>query len=65
MTGAQKIALVEERNAMTRALTEQRVREQFPEADDREVFLRVVSTWLEPDLMRKAYGWDPELGRPT
>jgi len=65
MSGAQKLAIVEELNAMTRALTEQRIRERYPDADEREIFLRVVATWLEPDLMRRAYGWDPERGRPV
>jgi hypothetical protein len=65
MSGAQKIAIVEELNAITRALTEQRIRERHPDADEREIFLRVVATWLEPELMRRAYGWDPQSGRPV
>jgi hypothetical protein len=63
MSGAQKLAIVEELNSMTRALTEQRIRERYPDADEREIFLRVAATWLEPELMRRAYGWDPERER--
>jgi hypothetical protein len=31
-----------------------------PEADQREMMLRLASRRIEPELMRKAFGWDPE-----
>lgn len=37
------------------------VRLRFPQADEREVFLRAVSTRIPRDLMIAAYGWDPAL----
>jgi hypothetical protein len=36
------------------------VRSQYPNADDREVFLRLAARHLSRDLMIRAYGWDPE-----
>jgi len=27
---------------------------------DREMKLRLASRWLEPELMREAFAWDPE-----
>ena len=36
-------------------------RQRYPDAPDREIDLRVASRWIEPELMRKAFGWDPEV----
>ena len=41
-------------------MSEAGVRLQFPEASDREVFLRAAARRLPRDLMIAAYGWDPE-----
>jgi hypothetical protein len=30
------------------------------EAGDREIRLRLASRWLDPDVMRRAFGWDPD-----
>lgn len=32
----------------------------YPEADEREVFLRVAARRLDRESMIKAYGWDPD-----
>jgi hypothetical protein len=32
---------------------------RHPDADEREVRLRVASRYLDPDLIRKAFDWDP------
>ena len=40
-------------------MAEEDVRRQYPEASEREVFLRAASRRLGRDLMIKAYGWDP------
>ena len=58
MSPAQKIARV---TALTRtvqqlALTD--IRRRHPTASAREQSLRLASRWLEPELMRKAFGWD-------
>ena len=36
------------------------VRLRFPNADEREVFLRAVSLRIPRELMLRAYGWDPD-----
>ncbi len=58
MTPSQKLSRVQE---LTRALKELAlfdVRRRHPEADAREQLLRVASRWMEPELMRRAFGWD-------
>jgi hypothetical protein len=41
-------------------ISEMGVRSRYPQAGDREVFLRVAALHLSRDLMIRAYGWDPE-----
>jgi hypothetical protein len=36
------------------------VRRQYPDIDEQECRLRAASRWLDPELLRKAYGWTPE-----
>ncbi|MDZ4806445.1 MAG: hypothetical protein SGI90_16445 [Candidatus Eisenbacteria bacterium] len=59
MSPSQKMERVCE---LTRALHElalQDVRRRYPEAGVRELELRVASRRLAPELMRRAFGWDP------
>ena len=51
----QVIRLYDEMTALQTA----EVRRLYPNADDREVFLRVTARRLGPELMRKVYGWNP------
>ena len=37
------------------------VRMRYPDADEREVFLRATALRLDPDTMVRVYGWDPRL----
>ena len=58
MSPSQKLERV---RALTRAVQELAlldVRRRHPNADEREQALRVASRWLEPDLMKRAFGWD-------
>ena len=59
MSASEKYRIVASLNETTRQLAEQRIRARHPEASDREIFLRLVSTWLGRDLMLRAYGVDP------
>lgn len=34
------------------------IRRKHPDADERELSLRLASRWIEPELMVKAFGWD-------
>jgi hypothetical protein len=36
------------------------VRRAHPEADERELALRLASRRLDADTMRRAFGWDPD-----
>jgi hypothetical protein len=41
-------------------MAEAGVRARYPEASEREVFLRSAALRIPRDLMIRAYGWDPE-----
>jgi hypothetical protein len=60
MPASEKIAAVLAASHLVLQMYEAGVRLQHPEADDREVFLRVAARHLDRDLMVHAYGWDPE-----
>lgn len=36
------------------------LRRRYPRADERELKLRLASRRIEPELMREAFGWDPD-----
>jgi len=52
-----KLACVLKSSAMLMALTEDSVRRLYPEARDREVFLRSAARHLDRDTMIRAHGW--------
>lgn len=60
MTVEERLQRVFELCALQQSLLESSVRAMFPEADEREVFLRVAARRLGRKLMIKVYGWDPE-----
>ena len=60
MSPAQKIQRVQSLNQTLELLALADVRSRYPDADERECFLRVASRRLPSDLMQKAYGWNPE-----
>jgi hypothetical protein len=41
-------------------MAESGMRARFPDASEREIFLRCAALRIPRDLMIKAYGWDPE-----
>jgi hypothetical protein len=61
MSAAQKLQIVQEliRSAQMLALSD--IKQRYPKANQRELQLRLASRWIEPELMRKAFGWDPEM----
>jgi hypothetical protein len=60
MSAAKKLRCVRDMNQFGQKLALADVRRRHPDADERECRLRVASRWLSADLMRKAFGWDPE-----
>lgn len=60
-TPAEKLARMV---AMTRRIQEiqlAEIRRQHPDADAWELKMRLASRRLEPELMRRAFGWDPDV----
>jgi hypothetical protein len=55
-----KLHCIAELNAGIRAMQRAEIRRRYPQADERELRLRLASRWIEPELMRCAFGWDPE-----
>jgi len=54
-----KIAMVFEMNRFARHMAAMGVRMRYPEASDREVFLRVAALHLMREEMIRVYQWDP------
>jgi hypothetical protein len=61
----EKIAAVFELTELARQMTERGVRAQYPEADEREIFLRTAARWLSREDMIRAYDWDPAAHEQT
>ena len=61
-TPAQRIRRVSQLNDMVRSLVIVDIREKRPNADEREVRLRMASRYISRELMIRAFGWDPDEG---
>ncbi|MFN0087812.1 MAG: hypothetical protein ACKVX9_20640 [Blastocatellia bacterium] len=61
MSAAQKLQIMQDliRAASLLALSD--IRQRYPNVDARELKLRLASRRIEPELMRKAFGWDPDV----
>ena len=60
MTIPQKMARLQQMSKLARTLALQEIRRRYPDADDQEMRLRLASRWIPANLMRKAFGWDPD-----
>lgn len=60
LTPAQKTKSVFELNRLLKGLAEASERKLHPQADDREIFLRVVARRLGRATMKQVYGWSPD-----
>ncbi len=56
-----KLALALRHSAMLIGMSEDSVRRMYPDASEREVFLRAAARRLDRDTMIRAYDWDPEI----
>ncbi len=61
MTASEKIIRVFELSDLILQAAKAGVRQMYPGADEREVFLRATARRLDRETMIKVYGWDPEL----
>jgi hypothetical protein len=57
---SEKAALAFQMLAMSMSLAEDGVRLDYPDAGPREVRLRAAARLYGNDLVRRAFGWDPE-----
>ncbi|MBM3459700.1 MAG: hypothetical protein FJX77_14350 [Armatimonadetes bacterium] len=60
MTGAERLANVRAMNQAGQKLQLANIRRQHPNATPWEIKMRLASRSLCPELMRRAFGWDPE-----
>jgi hypothetical protein len=59
-TGGERMMMAFELSEFANRMSEAGVRARYPEASEREVFLRAAALRLPRDLMIRAYGWDPD-----
>ena len=59
MTDAQKLARVDALTRTVRQLALARIRQEHPEADARELRLRLAALRFDRETMIRAFGWDP------
>lgn len=60
LTPGQKIRAVFDQNRFLEQITEAQERRLHPDADDHEIFLRVIAHRLDRETMLRVYGWFPE-----
>jgi hypothetical protein len=58
MPAWRKIATVRELNRRTTGLALSDIRGKHPHADERELRLRLASRRIDPELLRRQFGWD-------
>jgi len=61
MSAAQKLRIMQDLIRTARLLALSDIKRRYPNAVKRELQLRLASRWIEPELMRKAFGWDHEV----
>jgi hypothetical protein len=59
-TPGERIAIAFELSEFAIRMSESGVRARYPDASEREVFLRAAALRLPRELMLRAYGWDPD-----
>ena len=63
MTPGERAARIFELAEFQEELQRASVRSMYPQAEEREIFLRVAARRLDRDTMIRVYGWDPDLHR--
>jgi hypothetical protein len=59
MSAAEKLALVSELTAAAEELARAGIRARHPDADEREIALRLAALRLDRETMVRLFGWDP------
>ncbi len=60
----EKLAFALRQSAMLMKLSRHGIRKMYPDASEREIFLREAARRFDRDTMIRVYGWDPE-GTPN
>lgn len=60
MNAAQKLAIVSQLTLAAEAMARAGIRERHPNANGREIELRLGALRLDRDTMIRVFGWDPE-----
>ena len=60
MSPSENVATIFRMNEIFWQLVEGSVRREYPQAGEREVFLRTASRHLDSETMIRVYGWDPD-----
>jgi hypothetical protein len=58
-TPGERIEIAFQLTELALQMAESGVRARYPEAGEREIFLRCAALRIPRDLMIRAYGWDP------
>ncbi|MGE0130083.1 MAG: hypothetical protein AB7U82_18520 [Blastocatellales bacterium] len=61
MGAAKKLQIMQDLICAAYTLAMGNIKRNHPNAEPREVMLRLASRRIEPELMRKAFGWDPDV----
>lgn len=61
MSAAEKLAIMQDLINSAHLMAHSEIKRQHPQASERELQLRLASRRIEPELMRKAFGWDPDI----
>ena len=60
LSAGEKVLRVLDASSMVMTMQKAGIRTMYPQASEREVFLRMASRHLDRNLMIRAYRWDPD-----
>lgn len=60
MSRRERLEQVCDMSRTARALIERDLRRRYPQADEHELRMRLLSRWLDAPTMRRLFGWDPD-----
>jgi len=60
MPAWRKLRCLADLNEAMRRMQRAEIRARYPDADAHELKMRLAARWLEPELMRQVFGWDPD-----
>ena len=64
MSPGQRLELAFELRRRELDVIRQRILADHPDASPHELKLRLASTWLDAETMRRVWGWDPDVEGP-